>query len=49
MASQLLTHSGHVEGEVCSLPPILLGEGSGNPHANILAWRIPWTEEPGEL
>ena len=23
------------------------GEGNGNP-LNILAWRIPWTEEPGE-
>ena len=25
------------------------GEGHGNPLANILAWRIPWTEEPGRL
>ena len=24
------------------------GEGHGNP-TNILAWRIPWTEEPGGL
>ena len=24
------------------------GEGNGNP-LSILAWRIPWTEEPGEL
>ena len=24
------------------------GEGNGN-HSSILAWRIPWTEEPGEL
>ena len=23
--------------------------GHGNPLHNILAWRIPWTEEPGEL
>ena len=23
-------------------------EGNGNP-TNILAWRIPWTEEPGKL
>ena len=22
------------------------GEGNGN-HSSILAWRIPWTEEPG--
>ena len=25
-----------------------LGEGNGN-HSSILAWRIPWTEEPGRL
>ena len=24
------------------------GVGNGN-HSNILAWRIPWTEEPGGL
>ena len=24
------------------------GGGNGN-HSRILAWRIPWTEEPGEL
>ena len=24
------------------------GEGNGN-HSNILAWEIPWTEEPGGL
>ena len=24
------------------------GEGNGNP-LHILAWEIPWTEEPGEL
>ena len=24
------------------------GEGNGYPH-HILAWRIPWTEEPGRL
>ena len=24
------------------------GEGHGN-HSSILAWRIPWTEEPGGL
>ena len=24
------------------------GEGNGN-HSSILAWRIPWTEEPGWL
>ena len=25
------------------------GGGHGNPHSNSLAWRIPWTEEPGML
>ena len=24
-------------------------EGYGYPHPGILAWRIPWTEEPGGL
>ena len=24
------------------------GEGDGN-HSSILAWQIPWTEEPGRL
>ena len=26
-----------------------LGEGKGYPLCNILAWRIPWAEEPGGL
>ena len=25
------------------------GEGIGYPSVSILAWRIPWTEEPGGL
>ena len=25
------------------------GEGNGKTHSSILAWRIPWTEEPGGL
>ena len=25
-----------------------LGEGNG-PHSSTLAWKIPWTEEPGRL
>ena len=25
------------------------GEGNGNPHSSVLAWRIPGTEEPGGL
>ena len=22
---------------------------AGQPHSNVLAWEIPWTEEPGKL
>ena len=32
--------------------PALLGRSPGgghNTHSNILAWRIPWTEDPGGL
>ena len=25
------------------------GEGNGNPLQSTLAWKIPWTEEPGRL
>ena len=25
------------------------GGGKGNTHSSTLAWRIPWTEEPGGL
>ena len=25
------------------------GEGNGATHSSILAWKIPWTEEPGGL
>ena len=25
------------------------GEGDGNPHSRTLAWKIPWTLEPGRL
>ena len=37
-------------GGVGSIPGLgrCLGEGNGN-HSNILAWEIPWTEEPGWL
>ena len=36
--------------DLCSFPGSgrSPGEGHGNP-LHILAWRIPWTEEPGEL
>ena len=37
-------------GEAGSIPGLegSPGEGNGN-HSNILAWRIPWTEQPGGL
>ena len=37
-------------GDVGSIPGLgrFPGEENGN-HSRILTWRIPWTEEPGEL
>ena len=32
-----------------SLSIMLLMEKEMAPHSNILAWEIPWTEEPGGL
>ena len=32
-----------------SIPGLGRSFGKGNTHSSILAWRIPWTEEPGEL
>ena len=32
-----------------SIPGSGRSSGGGHGHANILAWRIPWTEEPGGL
>ena len=32
--------------DISSLVP---GEGNGTPHSSTLAWKIPWTEEPGRL
>ena len=37
-------------GDVGSLPGSGRSPGEGNgTHSSILAWRIPWTEEPGGL
>ena len=37
-------------GDVGSIPGSGRSPGEGNgTHASILAWRIPWTEEPGRL
>ena len=27
----------------------IMGEFTGATHSSVLAWRIPWTEEPGKL
>ena len=38
-------------GHLCSIPGLRRspGEGTGSTHSSILAWRIPWTEEPSWL
>ena len=37
-------------GDVGSIPGSGRSPGEGNAtHSNILAWEIPWTEEPGGL
>ena len=40
-------------GDQCSIPGLGSSPGEGFPllatHSSILAWRIPWTEEPGRL
>ena len=30
-------------------PPANVGEKAMAPHSSVLAWKIPWTEEPGRL
>ena len=32
-----------------SIPGLGRFPGEGNGYSSILAWRIPWTEEPGRL
>ena len=34
-------------GDMGSIPGWGRSPGGGNSHCSILAWRIPWTEEPG--
>ena len=34
---------------LCNYASIYIGEGNGNPCQYTLAWKIPWTEEPGGL
>ena len=49
MAKNLLTNASDT-GDASSIPGsgICLGEGNDTP-ISILAWKIPWTEEPGRL
>ena len=38
------------EGDMGSVPGLGRSSGGGNEtHSSVLAWRIPWTEEPGGL
>ena len=41
--------SGQVDSQVQSLSWEDLLEEKKATHSSILAWRIPWTEEPGEM
>ena len=34
---------------ICNLPKDLSSEKAMAPHSSTLAWKIPWTEEPGRL
>ena len=44
------THTHTHAGDVGSIPGLERFPGKGMAsHSNILAWRIPWTEEPGGL
>ena len=42
--------STHNAGDLGSIPGLGRSPGEGNgTHSSIIAWRIPWTEEPGRL
>ena len=43
-----LKNSFYIRGRGCLCAKDPLEEGMA-PHSSILAWRIPWTEEPGGL
>ena len=36
-------------GDVGSIPGLGKSPGKGNGNSSILAWKVPWTEEPGGL
>ena len=49
MVKNLPANAGDVK-DVGSLPGLGRSPGGGMAaHSSILAWRIPWTEEPGRL
>ena len=60
-SSRKTWNMGFLDGSVVKNPPANAGDvisisGSGRPpggenatHSSILAWRLPWTEEPGRL
>ena len=48
VVKNLRANAGDV-GDVGSIPEYIPLEEGMAAHSNILAWRIPWTEEPGGL
>ena len=36
-------------GDLGSIPGLRISPGGGHGNSSILAWRIPWTEQPGGL
>ena len=48
MVKNLPANAGDIRTQVQSLGPDFLEEDMAT-HSSILAWRIPWTEEPGRL
>ena len=39
-----------VDRYICNCYYLVKGDGEGMaPHSSTLAWKIPWTEEPGRL
>ena len=44
-----LKHGVLFSGLVCWLMAVFSAEKAMAPHSNTLAWKIPWTEEPGRL
>ena len=47
MVKNLSANAGYVR-DVGLIPGLGRSSGEGNGNSNILAWKIPWTEELGE-